>query len=142
MTIHTNIPAIPITLLIWHFEMSLGYCMFMLIIIQLCDKTFSYTFAITEVHIIWNYAKNKHSWKLGRKPPTLSAFLSETWLITPMWNTHVPILQIHTQIPPIQISSLGYQLYQLFKYSHIEKYRTQGSWCRWKPCRQPYHNTY
>ena len=37
----------------------------------------------------------------------------------------VPILQIHTQIPPIQISSLGYQLYQLFKYSHIQKYRTQ-----------------
>ena len=37
----------------------------------------------------------------------------------------VPILQILTQIPPIQISSLGYQLYQLFKYSHIEKYRTQ-----------------
>ena len=27
----------------------------------------------------------------------------------------VPILQIHTQIPPIQISSIGYQLCQLFK---------------------------
>ena len=27
----------------------------------------------------------------------------------------VPILQIHTQISPIQISSLGYQLHQLFK---------------------------
>ena len=27
----------------------------------------------------------------------------------------VLILQIHTQISPIQISSLGYQLYQLFK---------------------------
>ena len=38
----------------------------------------------------------------------------------------VPILQIHTQISPIQISSLGYQLYQLSKYSHIEKYRTQN----------------
>ena len=38
----------------------------------------------------------------------------------------VPILQICTQIPPIQISSLGYQLCQLFfKYSHIQKYRTQ-----------------
>ena len=37
----------------------------------------------------------------------------------------VPTLQIHTQIPPIQISSLGYQLGQFSKYSHIEKYRTQ-----------------
>ena len=37
----------------------------------------------------------------------------------------VPIVQIHTQIPPIQISSIGYQLCQLFKYSHIQKYRTQ-----------------
>ena len=27
----------------------------------------------------------------------------------------VPILQIHTQIPPIRISSIGYQLSQLFK---------------------------
>ena len=36
----------------------------------------------------------------------------------------VPILQIHTQIPPIRISSLGYQLCQLFKL-HIEKYRIQ-----------------
>ena len=27
----------------------------------------------------------------------------------------VPILQIHTQIPPIRISSIGYQLCQLFK---------------------------
>ena len=27
----------------------------------------------------------------------------------------VPIVQIHTQIPPIQTSSLAYQLYQLFK---------------------------
>ena len=37
----------------------------------------------------------------------------------------VPILQIHTQIPPIRISSVGYQLCLLFKYSHILKYRTQ-----------------
>ena len=37
----------------------------------------------------------------------------------------VPILQIHTQISPIQISSLGYQLYHFSKYLHIEKYRTQ-----------------
>ena len=36
----------------------------------------------------------------------------------------VPILQIHTQIPPIRISSIDYQLCQLFKI-HIQKYRTQ-----------------
>ena len=27
------------------------------------------------------------------------------------------------------------------KYSHIEVQDT-GSWCRWKACRQPYHNTH
>ena len=37
----------------------------------------------------------------------------------------VPILQIHTQIAPIQISSLGYQLGQLFKILTYRKYRTQ-----------------
>ena len=31
----------------------------------------------------------------------------------------VPTVQIHTQIPPIQISSIGYQLCQLFKLAHI-----------------------
>ena len=36
----------------------------------------------------------------------------------------VPILQIHTQIPPIQISSIGYQVCQLFQNTHT--YRTTG----------------
>ena len=38
--------------------------------------------------------------------------------------TMVPILQIHTQIPPIRISSLGYQLCKLFKILYM--------WVFWK----------
>ena len=49
----------------------------------------------------------------------------------------VPILQIHTQIPPILISSLGYQLYQLFKYSYIQKYRTQDHSAGGRPIASP-----
>ena len=45
----------------------------------------------------------------------------------------VPILQIHTQIPPIRISSLGYQLYQLFKILTYREVQHTGSWCKWRP---------
>ena len=54
----------------------------------------------------------------------------------------VPILQIHTQIPPIQISSIGYQLCQLFKILTYTELQDSGSWCIWKAYRQPYHNTH
>ena len=53
-----------------------------------------------------------------------------------------PILQIHTLIPPIWISSLGYQLCQLFKILTYIEVQDTGSWCRWKTCSQPYHNTH
>ena len=52
----------------------------------------------------------------------------------------VPILQIHTQIPPIQISSLGYQFCQLFKILTYTEVQGIESQCRWKAYRQPYHN--
>ena len=54
----------------------------------------------------------------------------------------VPILQIHTQIPPIQISSIGYQLCQLFNILTYTELQNSGSWCIWKAYRQPYHNTH
>ena len=54
----------------------------------------------------------------------------------------VSILQIHTQIPPIQISSIGYQLCQLFKILTYRELQDSGSWCIWKAYRQPYHNTH
>ena len=54
----------------------------------------------------------------------------------------VPILQIHTQIPPIQISSIGYQLCLLFKILTYTEVQDTGLWCRWKAYRQPYHNTH
>ena len=54
----------------------------------------------------------------------------------------VPIVQIHTQIPPIQISSLAYQLYQLFKILTHTEVQDTGSWCRWKAYRQSYNNTH
>ena len=53
-----------------------------------------------------------------------------------------PILQIHTLIPPIWISSLSYQLCQLFKILTYIEVQDTGSWCRWKTCSQPYHNTH
>ena len=37
----------------------------------------------------------------------------------------VPILQIYTQIPPIQISSIVTNFVNFSKYSHIQNYRTQ-----------------
>ena len=64
------------------------------------------------------------------------------------WASHtgripnVPILQIHTQIPPIRISSIGYQLCQLFKILTYTELQDSGSWCIWKVYRQPYHNTH
>ena len=54
----------------------------------------------------------------------------------------VPILQIHTQIPLIQIPSIGYQLCQLFKILTYTELQDSGSWCIWKAYRQPYHNTH
>ena len=145
MTIHTNIPAIPITLLdmaLWNV-IRLLYVYAYISLSSLHDKTFSYTFATTEVHIIWIYAKNKHSWKLGRKAhPSFLPFCERPGSCCPCGILMVPILQIHTQISPIWISSLGYQLYQLFKILTYREVQSTGSWCRWKPCRQPYHNIY
>ena len=43
----------------------------------------------------------------------------------------VPILEIHTKIPPIQISSLGYQLCQLSEITHIYRTKIHGE------CRRP-----
>ena len=96
------------------------------IIIWLHDKTFSYTFATTEVLIIWIYDKSKDSWKLGRKAPSLfSAFLWETRLMSHMWNTHGP----HTTNPHSDpsYSNIFFRLLTLltFQNTHIEKYRTQ-----------------
>ena len=54
----------------------------------------------------------------------------------------VPILQIHTQIPPIWISFIGYQLCQLFKILTYTELQDSGSWCIWKAYRQPYHNAH
>ena len=39
----------------------------------------------------------------------------------------VPILQIHTQIPSIRISSIGYQLCQLFKILTYTELQDSGS---------------
>ena len=54
----------------------------------------------------------------------------------------VPILQIRTQIPPIRISSIGYQLCQLFKILTYTELQDSGSWCISEVYRQPYHNTH
>ena len=65
-------------------------------------------------------------WDLAEEPPTPFLPFHERPGLCPTWAIPmVPILQIHTQTPPIQMSSLGYQLGHFSKYSHIEKYRTQ-----------------
>ena len=54
-------------------------------------------------------------------PPSFLAFRERPGLCHTCRIPMVPIVQIHTQIPPIQISSLSYQLYQLFKIlTHTE----------------------
>ena len=50
-----------------------------------------------------------------KAPPSFLPFRERPSSHHPCGIPMVPILQIHTQISPIQISSLGYQLYQLFK---------------------------
>ena len=79
---------------------------------------------------------------LAEKPPPLLPFHERPSLHHTCRIPMVPIVQIHTQIPPIQISSLAYQLYQLFKILTHTEVQDTGSWCRWKPYRQPYHNTH
>ena len=59
--------------------------------------------------------------------PTPSAFSS--WISSCHTGRipKVPILQIHTQISPIQISSIGYQLCQLFKILTYTELQDSGS---------------
>ena len=79
---------------------------------------------------------------VAEKPPSFLPFLHGPGL----WHIgripKVPILQIHTQIPPIRISSIGYQLCQLFKILTYTELQDSGSCCIWKAYRQPYHNTH
>ena len=85
-------------------------------------------FATTEVHIIWIYAKNNDSWKLGRKAPwpPFSAFLWETWLMSHMWNTHgTHTTNLHSDSSYLNIFFRLPTLSTFSKYSHIQKYRTQ-----------------
>ena len=49
----------------------------------------------------------------------------------------VPIQQIHTHIPPIRISFVGYQLCLLFKILTYTEVQDTGLWCRWKAYREP-----
>ena len=113
-TIHTNIPAITVTVLAIAFWNVIRFivCLCLYIVIQLYDKIFSYTFGTTEVPIIWIYNKNKDSWKLGRKAPLplFLPFRERSDLCHTCGIPMVPIVQICTQIPPIWISSIGYQL--------------------------------
>ena len=54
------------------------------------------------------------NWAEKPPPPLLPFCRGSGWHHT-VRIPKVPILQIDTQIPPIQISSIGYQLCQLFK---------------------------
>ena len=80
--------------------------------------------------------------QLAESPPSFLPFHERPGSHHTCGIPMVPIQQIHTQIPPIRISSLGYQLGQLFKILTYRKVQDTGSWCRWKAYRQPYHNTH
>ena len=69
------------------------------------------------------------NWAEKPPPPHLfSAFSSRIWLMHHTGRIpKVPILQIHTQIPPIRISSIGYQLCQLFKILTYTELQDSGS---------------
>ena len=146
MTIHTNIPAIPITLLdmaLWNVIRLLYVYAYISQFIYI-TKLLSYTFGTSEVPIIWMYAKIKHSWKLGRKAPHPSflPFCQRPGPYCTCGIPMVPIIQIRTQISSIQISSLGYQFCQLFKILTYREVQDTVSRYRWKPYRQPYDNTH
>ena len=58
-------------------------------------------------------------------PPLFCLFVMDRTCITQVSRIpKVPILQIHTQIAPIRIFSIGYQLLSTFQNTHI--YRTTG----------------
>ena len=82
------------------------------------------------------------NWAEKPPPPLFCLFVRDLGLCHTGRIPKVPILQIHTQIPPIQISSIGYQLCQLFKILTYTELQDSGSWCIWKAYRQPYHNTH
>ena len=101
---------------------------------------------IREIFLDWIYPSQTISSNFGfgwqKSPPSFLPFRERPGSQHTCRIPMVPIVQIHTQIPPIQISSLGYQLYQLFKILTHTEVQDTGSWCRWKPYRQPYHNTH
>ena len=118
-----------------------GLCLYL--IIQLHEKTFSYTFATTEVPITWMYVKLNIPENWAESPlPLFSAFLSETRPYSTCGIPMVLIIQICTQIPPIQKYSLGYKFCQLFKILTYREVQDTVSRYRWKPYRQPYDNTH
>ena len=81
-------------------------------------------------------------WFLWQKSPPFLPFHHGPGLCHIGRIPKIPIPQIHTQIPPIWISSIGYQLCQLFKILTYTELQNSGSWCIWKAYRQSYHNTH
>ena len=75
-----------------------------------------------------------------KPPPLLLPFCERSVSCHTCGIPMVPIVQICTQIPPIQISSIGYKLCQLFKLFTYRKVQDTVSWYRWKAYR-PYHNS-
>ena len=77
--------------------------------------------------------------KVGQKCPTPLGIPNSHYTCG---TTLTHILQIHTVIPPVQVSSSVYHLCQLFKIFISTEAENTGSWYRWKGYRQPFHNTH
>ena len=134
-------PPPPLMKKIWDWNGSIHFMQFPATLVQLTEKP------PPQEKKFWDWIYPFHAissnfGSVGRKGPPFLPFCERpgsccTWRI-PM----VPILQIHTWIPPIRISSIGYQLCQLFKILTYTEVLDTGSWCMWKAYRQPYHNTH
>ena len=92
-------------------------------------------FLTSDLSISGNF---KQLWFLWQKsPPSFLPFHEGPGLHHTGRIPKVPILQIHTQIPPIRISSIGYQLCQLFKILTYRELRTQDHGAYGRPIGSP-----
>ena len=143
-TIHT-IPAIPITLLAMRL-----WSVIRVLYVYACRMLSGY---MTKLLVMYLEQLRSPQYKsmlkimipenCTEKPPSpILPFCEQPGSHYTCGTTLAHILQIHTQIPRIWISSSGHQLCQLFKVLTYTEVQDKGSWCRRKAYRKPHYNTH
>ena len=97
-------------------------------------------FFILDLSITCNFQQLLFSWQKS-PPPSISTFSWETQLTLYMWNTH----GLHTTNPHSDSSypNIFFRLPTLSSFQNTyREVQDTRSWCRWKACREPYHNTH